>query len=721
MAADVLRAERARAGLEYLAEHAADGRYLPIDEIWEGAVAQVPLTPHEQAPTAKGRVRGVTDWRFASSDLVVAGWLRKQPGGKGNWAITAAGLEALTEFPGNELFLEAQRRYVAHRDRVREALEEGLTTEWVADSPGQRRVLPAADEIVQRGLREGGSVFSPGRTVWSRDNVHALAALWRVSAKTQGLSFVENLRLQLQDASDDQILLMAEVATLQVLPIGGAIGHDKKRDRIETILGMMQHPVELPRIFDEAFDGGSFNPGPAMTSGVNNAITLLLDFASLWVDLPDEQQEAALEDPLEFRAVVRAVGGDSFPTQRYALLYVVHPGFFGPVVAPEHRRRIRDTFIGEIGGVSSGDDDRDLRDVVVALQVKEQRAIGLYGPPWFERWQRDGAQDPVSPRPVVEPPEFDPRGFSVADVDAAAIGAELSLDADWVRSVVGALHRRGQVILYGPPGTGKTFVARALAGAIGSEGPRAKRIQFHPSYSYEDFFAGFRPKANEQGQLVFELQFGPLRQLAEEAKRNPEFAHVLMIDELNRANLAKVFGELYYLLEYRDDPIDVLYAGSGDDGGASFTLPPNLLIIGTMNTADRSIALLDAAMRRRFSFFELHPDVPPVAGILDRWAKKHEQTLPIGELFGLLNERIVDREDRIGPSHLLQPRIDEHALRAVWGESIIPLLEERHLGTSVDVPAIFSLDVLLAELERRRQGGLRVPDNGDGDGSVDRE
>lgn len=720
MAADVLRAERARAALEYLAEHAADGRYLPIDQIWEGARAKVPLTAHEQEPTAKGRMRGLTDWRFASSDLVVAGWLRKQPGGQGNWAITDEGIDALAQFPGTALFLEAQRRYAAHRDRVREALAEGLTTEWVADGPQQRRVLAAADEIVQRGLREGGSAFTLGRAVWSGENVQALAALWRMATKTEGLSFVENLRLQLSDATDDQILLMAEVAALQLLPIAGAIGHDKKRDRIEAILGMMQHPVELPRAFDEAFDGGSFNPGPAMTSGVNNAITLLLDFATLWVDLPDEQQEAALEDPLELRAVVRAVGGDSFPTQRYALLYLVHPGFFGPVVAPEHRRRIRDSFLGEIGGVSSGDDDRDLRDVVVALQVKEQRAIELYRSPWLERWQGDRAQDREVPPPqVLHPPGFDPRGFSAADVDADAIGAELLLDAAWIRSVVGALHRRGQIILYGPPGTGKTFIARALARAIGSDGARTKRIQFHPSYSYEDFFAGFRPTADEQGQLLFELRFGPLRQLAEEAKRNPELAHVLMIDEINRANLAKVFGELYYLLEYRDDPIDVLYSGSGDDGGVSFTLPPNLLIIGTMNTADRSIALLDSAMRRRFSFFELHPDVSPVAGILERWAQKHEQTLPIGELFGLLNERIVDREDRIGPSHLLQPRLDEHALRAVWSESIIPLLEERHLGSSVDVPALFSLDALLAELERRNRGGLAVPD--DGDGSIGRE
>lgn len=115
-----------------------------------------------------------------------------------------------------------------------------------------------------------------------------------------------------------------------------------------------------------------------------------------------------------------------------------------------------------------------------------------------------------------------------------------------------------------------------------------------------------------------------------------------------------------------------------------------------MNTADRSIALLDSAMRRRFSFFELHPDVAPVKGILGRWSEQHPQTLPVAALFELLNESIRDREDRIGPSHLLRTDdLGEDDLRAVWEESILPLLEERHIGTGVDVHVKYGLDALL--------------------------
>ena len=108
--------------------------------------------------------------------------------------------------------------------------------------------------------------------------------------------------------------------------------------------------------------------------------------------------------------------------------------------------------------------------------------------------------------------------------------------------------------------------------------------------------------------MGFKLTPGPFRRLVDAARENPSTPYVLIIDEINRANLAKVFGELYFLLEYRDSSIDLLYS-SGDDLG--FTMPQNVFIIGTMNTADRSIALVDTAMRRRFAFKALHPSTEP--------------------------------------------------------------------------------------------------------------
>lgn len=703
MEKELKTAERARVALEYLAEVAADGSYVSISDIWTEAQVRVPLTPYESEINTKGLPRGETNWRFASSEFVIPGWLAKNPSGMGEWSITPSGISALALHPGGELFAEASRATADEKERRRNEVERALPERWVTEDRAQRRLLAAAEIIVDECLRKGLSAFAPGREVWTPTNIRALEALWRNAKKVDGQGFNENLIGQLAEASDDLKLLMAEIMAFQLLPIARVIGHAKKRARVEAALNTMTHPVAIPRVFDVAFTGGAFNPGQGMLSYVNRAITVILEVLLSWTDLDQEEQQKALDDPLRWRDLVFAQG-TGFPTQRYSLLYLVHPGFFGPIVSPEHRERIRATFIGEAGGEFSDDADADLRAIAIALQVKEGNPIDFYGE-LENRWK--GADSPAPTEletPAVPDPDLPeishPRGFLPSEVSTPDLAANTHLDERWLNKVVSALHRRGQVILYGPPGTGKTYVARAIAESLNKPGSVVKRIQFHPSYTYEDFFAGYRPVTDGSGQLSFSLTRGPLREIADEARKNPDVPHVLMIDEINRANLSKVFGELYYLLEYRDDAIDVLYAGSGDDGGKAFSLPPNVLLIGTMNTADRSIALLDSAMRRRFSFFELHPDVEPVRGILTRWSVAYPQSLPVAALFEQLNESIRDREDRIGPSHLLRAEDLTHDdLHAIWEESILPLLEERHIGTGVDVHRKYGLVGLLKALQ----------------------
>jgi 5-methylcytosine-specific restriction protein B len=700
------RAMRARAALEYLASNAPPGEYVPISDIWEDAERAVPLSGHESEINTRGLRRGETDWRFASSDLVNAGWLRKHPDGSGRWAITESGLRALEEFEGDELYSAAQRRTAASRLELRASIDDALAASWVSEDAAQRKLLAASRVWVEEGLQGGGSLFSPGLSVWDAATVSALHSKWIGAPRVEGANFVQNLAIQLEDETDAVKLLMAEIVALQILPIATVMGHAKKTEKVEAVLQLMKHGVSIPTLFDEAFGGGAFNPGTGMMSRINHAVTIIVNLANAWVDLDADEQERVLHEPHAWRSFVLSIDGDSFPTQRYSLMYLVHPGFFGPIVSEDHRHRIREAFIGEIGGQFGDDADDDLRRIVLALQAKTGKPVSFYKSPLRDRWHPDAPPEPPIDLPVdpVEAAEedavADPRGFRIADIDVALLSGELNLDAGWITRVLHALHRRGQVILYGPPGTGKTFVAKALTQAITSSRLDAqRRIQFHPSYTYEDFFAGYRPR-EKNGQLVFELAKGPLSRIAEDARRDPDVAHVLLIDEINRANLSKVFGELYYLLEYRDDAIDLLYAGSGTDGGDTFALPENVLIIGTMNTADRSIALLDSAMRRRFSFFELHPEVPPVAGILDRWVREHPQTHPLPALFAELNSHIRDREDRIGPSYLL--REDDLTLQdldAIWTENLLPLLEERHLGTDVDVASRFSLTSLLSALQ----------------------
>src|SRR6185312_10149303 len=152
-----------------------------------------------------------------------------------------------------------------------------------------------------------------------------------------------------------------------------------------------------------------------------------------------------------------------------------------------------------------------------------------------------------------------------------------------------------------------------------SAGGEFELIQFHPSYSYEDFFEGFRPAPTTDGSgVLYELTPGPLRRIAKAASEDLARPYVLIIDEINRGNIPKIFGELLFLLEYRRREVRLQYWPE-----AAFTLPENLFLIGTMNTADRSIALVDAALRRRFYFVEFSPTKPPVSDVLARWLEAH--------------------------------------------------------------------------------------------------
>ena len=197
--------------------------------------------------------------------------------------------------------------------------------------------------------------------------------------------------------------------------------------------------------------------------------------------------------------------------------------------------------------------------------------------------------------------------------------------------------------------------------------------------------------------------------------RTPE--HFLIIDEINRGQIAKVFGELYFLLEYRDREVSLQYSDE------PFSLPKNLYIIGTMNTADRSIALVDLALRRRFYFVEFHPDDEPVKGVLRRWlkAKGLDGMEWVADVVERVNEKMEDdRHAAIGPSYFMKDNLDDEAVERIWKHSVLPYIEERRYGDE-DGAGEFDLKAL-----RREVAGTREVEDGgtqgaEGDGEQSEE
>lgn len=265
--------------------------------------------------------------------------------------------------------------------------------------------------------------------------------------------------------------------------------------------------------------------------------------------------------------------------------------------------------------------------------------------------------------PGLRDQEVDSRGAPIATV--AELAATINVPQSVVESWILAIRRKRQAVFYGPPGTGKTFVAEHVGRHLISDGNGfSTTVQFHPSTSYEEFVEGRRPEPDPDGNLRYPVVPGLFRRFCEEADRRTGSC-VLVIDEFNRANVSQVLGELLFLLEYRDRSL--VLSASRD----RFRIPPNVYLLGTMNTADRSIALVDMAMRRRFAFIPLRPDYDLIESL-------QPHTTQVGGLVAILREINTTIEDpnlAVGPSFFLHVDL-ETQLESIWKTEIEPYLEE---------------------------------------------
>lgn len=309
----------------------------------------------------------------------------------------------------------------------------------------------------------------------------------------------------------------------------------------------------------------------------------------------------------------------------------------------------------------------------------------------YAAWIDGVAADPVSgppalePAPAPQPPEPDTTPVEAYSVDSIREeGAFVTSSA--LAAMLERLGSKKNVILQGPPGTGKTWLARRLGWALCDERgtTRVQVVQFHPSLTYEDFVRGWRPAA---GSL--DLSDGVFLEMCTRAAEDPERPYVLVIEEVNRGNPAQIFGELLTLMEADKRSVDYAMRLAYPRENERFFVPPNLYIIGTMNVADRSLAIVDMALRRRFAFIELRPSfgedwVQHVSGL----GYDLELLETYGERLRVLNETIthdsaLGRQYCIGHSFFTPAvPLDDTGLntqnwwRRVIETDIRPLLEE---------------------------------------------
>lgn len=252
---------------------------------------------------------------------------------------------------------------------------------------------------------------------------------------------------------------------------------------------------------------------------------------------------------------------------------------------------------------------------------------------------------------------------------------EVYMTSEQFDTLVSLLENKKNLILQGAPGVGKTFTAKRLAYAMMGEKDesRIQFVQFHQSYSYEDFMLGYKPAGDG-----FELREGAFYRFCDKTRKDKNKQYFFLIDEINRGNLSKIFGELLMLIErdYRDTEVALAYHGK------PFSVPENLYIIGIMNTADRSLAMIDYALRRRFSFFEMEPGFGS-EGFRDYQKELANQTFnALIQCIQKLNRTIAE-DDSLGKGFCIghsyfcgQVKCTDAWMKEVVSYDIIPMLEE---------------------------------------------
>jgi 5-methylcytosine-specific restriction protein B len=676
----VQRALLVRTALEVLRD--ADGPLEPGEAV-EQVERRVQFTPYELESSARGQPRWRVPFSYYTAAATTVGWMTK----RGGWAITEAGIDALDTYPTpDELLAELNRLYRVI-DQRRKAAQETFSDvqqffaatlrliepgSWTAhDDLAALAETSAAD--VALFLASGEPLPNAYRVLNANGSIpdeRMLNGSYRGTDLRRRLAG-EGVVFDAHGLAAQDTRLTAD--SLKKLRAARAEANDLKAPAPAKRAWMVRGSnVEGYNLVPEWLREGFVSLSASQLTRLDPSA----DYEELKQAVETAYQHKSyayrgqrLEELDRFLRRMRK--GDLVLAPMHGgvcIGEVSGPARFADAAAPHSNLRRAVQWLNPSDPV----DGSRLQPPVPALLQSQAYVVDL-----TEAYDQLSGLIPHPPAAELTAIADEPAKRELAFLPLTTEAAEnLLMDQSELNKIVDLLWERKQVIFYGPPGTGKTYLATRLARRLTDDGA-VKLVQFHPSYTYEDFFEGFRPEPGGSGSLTFTLRAGPFRDFAEVAADNPSTAYILIIDEINRANLAKVFGELYFLLEYRNESISLQYSPDKE-----FTLPQNLFIIGTMNTADRSIARIDTAMRRRFAFVQLDPRLPPVQGLLSRWLGKHHLPAEPALLLDELNRRIEDSDAAIGPSYLMDERIYQRpdGLDRVWEHWIMPLLEDLFYG-----------------------------------------
>jgi 5-methylcytosine-specific restriction enzyme B len=454
------------------------------------------------------------------------------------------------------------------------------------------QIFLAAERWRNDCLIGGRSLFWPERVIWSAANLQRYKACFIDKPDTSaGRNFEQKFEDQLAPEGEDVTRLACELLFIYFLfPSPSSIGPYRKKEVIRLVASWKDIKIADDDPIFSFFGSGIGDPGQVYHPGRPNELTYLARVAIRFSELGDDKL-TVLHDHKQFRELLDSLGDEHReefgrpPQLRHVLLYLLFPDDYERIASEGHKVRIAQAFAEVIDGPAPEDLDDQIREIRRRLEaLLPNKDLDFYWEPLRQCWYTEGESDTISP--------------------------------------LQALDIKKQIVLYGPPGTGKTFQAGEIANSLMRRqllklwGPRRffsspeaiseivrrriDRVQFHPGYGYEDFIRGLQIGAGGQTEYQPGVLLRIIELLNGERAEDHQIPFILILDEMNRADLSKVLGECFTLLEDRDSEV---HLGGHDDKPVRIRLPANLYFIGTMNLIDQSLEQVDFALHRRFLWF----------------------------------------------------------------------------------------------------------------------